>query len=66
MATLFSKNYDVLSLASYNSSLEFNEFNDVKYGSVAIFVYQDGTFVSKSIYCNDPLYDEIYFTKIVN
>ena len=66
MATLFSNNYDVLSLASYNSCLQFNEFNDTIYGSVAIFVYQDGTFVSQSIYCNDPLYGEIYFTKIVN
>lgn len=64
MATLLSNNYDVLSLGSYSSCLQFNEYNDVKYGSVAIFVYKDSNFVSKSIYTNDPIYNKVNFTKI--
>ncbi len=62
MITSFVNNYDVLSLASYNSCLQFNEFNDVKYGSIAVLVYQDGKIIYKYIYSKDPIYGQLYFT----
>ncbi len=64
MVTSFVNNYDVLSLASYNSCLQFNEYNDIAYGSIAVFLYQDGLYDYKYIYSKDPIYGQLYFTKV--
>ncbi len=66
MATSFVNNYDVLSLASYDSCIQFTEFNDCKFGSVASYVYNDGLFVYNFIYSVDPIYGQLNFTKIAN
>ncbi len=64
MVTMFVNNYDVLSLASYNSCLQFNEYNDIAFGSIAVYLYQDGIYINKFIYSKDPIYGQLNFTPI--
>ena len=63
MATLLSNNYNILSLSSYDSSLIFNEYNDIMHGSIAILRYKNKQFTYNNISCFDPFYGQMYFTK---
>lgn len=64
MITQFSKNQSVYTLGSYNGALQFNEFNDIKYGSVANYLYTENGYTISYIYCTDPLYGQLTFNKI--
>ncbi len=64
MATSFVNNQDVLSLYSYTSCLQFTQYNDCKFGSVASYIYRDGLFVYNFIYSVDPIYGQLYYTLV--
>ena len=63
MLTQFSQNQSVYTLSSYNGALQFNEYNDIKYGSFAVYNYDDGYKINY-IYCDDPLYKKLTFTPL--
>ncbi len=64
MITSFVNNYDVLSLGSYNSCLQFNENNDVAFGSVAEIIYKNKTLQLNYVYAKDPIYGQLNFTPV--
>ncbi len=64
MVTSFVNNYDVLSLGSYNSSLQFNEYNDVAFGSIGYYIFKDGILLFNSVYAKDPIYGVLNFDRI--
>jgi hypothetical protein len=64
MLTQFSKNNSEYTLGSYDGTLQFNEFKDIKYGSITNYLYNNGTFNDTYIYCADPLYGQLKFEQI--
>jgi hypothetical protein len=62
LITQLSKNLNKYSLASYNSCLQFNENNDIKYGGITSYLYNKTSgFVKKNVYTNDPIYGQVTF-----
>lgn len=65
MATELANNKSVYSLASYNGCLQFDQYNDIKYGSISNYLYdQNGEYKISYIYCTDPLYGQLNFTPL--
>ena len=64
MISAFVNNQNVLSLASYSSCLQFNQYNDAKYGSLAVYKYNDYVYQYRYIYSKDPIYGQLIFTQI--
>lgn len=64
MINYFSRGLKWQTLSSYNGSLHFTEYNDIKYGSIYNYIYTtDRLFEINNIFCTDPLYNELNFYK---
>lgn len=64
MISHFSKGLKWQSLSSYNGSLHFTDYNDIKYGNIYNYTYTSNEiFEVTGVYSSDPLYGALNFEK---